>query len=103
MMRTLAVSFTMKRVVPTKLSVTIFTFAESVSFTKSYCGDQVNSSSQDFTSVKFFMGVLAKKVMCSMGKLPVSHCTLKLTMSPSSIYNVELTDGFTLEGMISVL
>src|ERR1051326_5164914 len=38
-----------------------------------------------------------------MGKLPVSHCTLKLTVSPSSTYNVPATVGFTFDGMTSVL
>src|SRR5687767_11942862 len=102
-MRTFEVSLTIKRVVPTKLNVTTFTFAESVSFTKSNEGNHVNSSSHFFTDVKSFRGAFAKNVMCSMGKFPDSHCTLKLITSPSSTYNVELTDGFTREGTISVL
>src|SRR6266850_75787 len=103
MIFTVAVSFIMKRLAPTKLRNSIFTLPESDSLTKSNDGDQIKSSSHFFTGVKFFNGVLAKKVMLSMGKLPFSHCTLKETVSPSSTTRVELTEGLTFEGMISVL
>src|SRR6266700_7121881 len=101
-MRMVAVSLIINRFDPTKFSSNTFTFAESVSFTQSNGGVQVKSSSHFFTRVKFLMGILAKKVIVSMGKLPFSHCTLKETVSPSSTVSVGLTDGFTREGMISV-
>src|SRR5687767_5297513 len=103
MMRTLAVSRALNLLEPTKLSVNTRTLAESVSFTKSKGTGQMKSSSHFFTVVVFRRGVLAKNVMDSMGKLPVSHWILKATVSPSSTVSTLLTDGFTFEGMISVL
>src|SRR5271154_1706275 len=38
-----------------------------------------------------------------MGKLPSSHSTLKLNVSPSSINKVLLTVGFTCDAIISVV
>jgi hypothetical protein len=100
---TTAVSRFRKRSLPMNCSVTMRGLAVSLSRMKSKGIIHRNSSLQRVTDRKSCIAALAFIVICSMGKVPLSHCTRKRTESPSSSTCRPLTVGFSLDTITSVL